>query len=117
MSELALNYSAARLNMDSLPSQLKEGEVSFAMNGVIAGFDGKTVSYQNEPANKKCAEFPEGFRVVFSYSFIARNEIIFWLTNPQTGVGQIGGVKFNSCTYNKYVESSCFNFSLQKPIT
>jgi hypothetical protein len=109
-----INYGAIGLNLDSSLSQLKKGQLSYALNAVVDGFDGEKVAYQNEPGNELCCTFPEGYRPCGLKNIPEIGKMVVWLTNPSTGDSEIGVVE--RCTYTPYLNAKCLNLSLQDPI-
>lgn len=73
------------LNMDSK-------YYSFALNAVIADKDGQEPSLQNEMSNICAVQFPEGYKVVGFREIPEQKRTIYLLTNPLTGMGQVGEV-------------------------
>lgn len=104
------------LNLDTVPSKVQEGQLTFALNSLIANFDGNEVAYQNEEANLKCVEFPEGFKVVGVFNITQINKVVYFLTNPTTGDNEIGETNNNDCAYKRVVWGKCLNFSVLHPI-
>ena len=104
------------LNMDNLPSQLKQGQYSYALNGIFENFDDSSASIQNEPGNEFCVEFPDGYVLIGKHTINEINRQIFFITNPITEDCQIGYTDNNDCTYNVLVNSPCLNFNIHHPI-
>lgn len=75
----------ALINMDSK-------YYSFALNAVIADKDGQEPSLQNEMSNICAVQFPEGYKVVGFREIPEQSRTIYLLTNPLTGLGQVGEV-------------------------
>ena len=48
------------LNPDSITSQLKPGQYPYSLNAVVEGWDGNTLTIQNEQGNVFCFDFPVG---------------------------------------------------------
>lgn len=102
------------LNLDSVASQVKQGEWSFCVNGLVEGFDGNQVSLQNEQANLLCTNFPEGYIVNGNHNIIEDGIKIFFLLNPITGDSEIG--KIVDCLYSKIINDPCLGFDVNHPI-
>lgn len=88
-----LNQNLKGMNLDSLTSQVGEGEVTWALNANVQSFDGSRFAYTNELGNQFCTQFKSGFVVVGQpYYIIEQDIIIFALYNPNTGESEIGQV-------------------------
>ncbi len=88
-----LNQNLKGMNLDSLTSQVGEGEVTWALNANVQSFDGSRFAYTNELGNQLCTTFKPGFIVVGQpYYIIEQDIIIFALYNPTTGESEIGKV-------------------------
>ena len=61
------NFAQTGLNMDLLPSQLKQGMLSYSLNSAVENFDANGISYQNEAGNTYCLSFPEEFVQIGTY--------------------------------------------------
>lgn len=102
------------INLDSLTSQLKPGELSWALNAVVESFDGRQISYSNEQGNYKCYTFPKGYTVIGARNIIEEGFIIFWLVNQLTGDSEIG--RGSNCVYSTIINARCLNLSIDSPI-
>lgn len=91
--ENKLNQNVKGMNLDSLTSQVGQGEVTWALNANIQSFDGSRFAYTNELGNQVCTTFKPGFVVVGQpYYIIEQDIIIFALHNINTGESEIGKV-------------------------
>lgn len=106
----------AGLNGDSIISQIREGQLTFAMNALVENFDGNMVTYQNEQSNIHCMDFKEGFVVIGHKNIVEQNRTIFFLVNGETGECEIGQKSNNGCAYTTIISSPCLNFKIHKPI-
>lgn len=104
------------LNMSSTAQQVKQGELTWAVNAVIENFNGEEVTYQNEEANKFCQNLPAGYRVIGSRNIIEKGFIVFWLFNPDTEDSEIGRVFSDSCEYETVINDPCLGFDINYPI-
>lgn len=102
------------LNLDSVASQLKPGELSWIINGVSENFDGNQFVVQNEQANLLCTNFPDGFIVNGWHNIVEDGIKLFFLLNPTTGESEIG--KIVDCTYSKIINAGCLAFDINHPI-
>lgn len=102
------------MNLNSLASQMKGGQLSYALNAVVENFDGNQVAYQNESANTLCTNFPQGFVVIGNRNIIEEGIKIFWMLNPTTGASEIG--KVVDCTYSRIINAPCLGFDINHPI-
>jgi len=111
-----INFAALGMNLETSLAQQKQGVVTYSLNATIEGFDGQTISYQNESGNDKCVVFPEGFKVIGRYPIYESNLIVYWLKNSSTGDSEIGYSFIDGCEYFRKAKANCFNFSLEHPI-
>lgn len=114
MGELKTNNAYLGMNLNTVVSEIKPGQVTFAMNAVVGSFDGNHITYQNEQANELCFALPEGFQVIGAKKILEKDITIYWLSNPSTGASEIG--KVVGCTYSTIINSPCLNFSTDDPI-
>jgi len=108
--ENKLNQNVKGMNLDSLTSQVGQGEVTWALNANIQSIDGSRFAYTNELGNQICTTFKPGFVVVGQpYYIIEQDIIIFALHNPTTGESEIGKVTaFNKdCLHLVSKEKDC----------
>lgn len=104
------------LNMDNIPSQIDKGSLSYALNAAIENFDANSITYQNEPANEFCLEFPHNYILIGKYFIPEQVKQIFFLANPKTGDSEIGYMYNNDCVYRKLINAKCLNFDVRYPI-
>lgn len=79
------------MNKSRHPSEVTEGEYTFAMNANIQdGYDNTTFILTNEPSNLKCSGFKEGYYVNKHKYDRVRDRTYFFLYNPTTGCSEIG---------------------------
>jgi len=104
------------LNLDQSINQVPKGSLTYALNALMENFDGNSVSYQNESGNEKCLDFPEDYQLIAKHSIIEKNKHIFFLTNPITGLSQIGYMDNNDCQYKILGTSECFGWDVNFPI-
>lgn len=114
MAELKDSIAEVGLNLDSTPSQVKRGELSYALNAVLENFDGQSVNYQNEQGLQECAELPEGFKVIGTH-YIAEEFLAIYFLSSATS-SQIGKVDIRKCKYEKIIDWDCLNFDINFPI-
>ena len=110
------NVARVGMNMDLSMNQIPKGALTYALNGALENFDSNSTSYQNEPGNVLCCEFPEGYHVIGKHFINEQNKHIFFLTNPETNDSEIGYMDDNDCSYHVYINSPCLNFSINYPI-
>ena len=110
------NTASVGLNMDNTPNQIPKGALTYALNASLENFEGSIVNYQNEQGNEFCVQFPDGYRLVGSYSIYEQSKHIFFLTNPYTGDSEIGYMENNDCIYHTYINAKCLNFNINYPI-
>ena len=128
-SNIRQEYNLGRigLDMDSSVNQIQKGKLSYALNAALENFDANSVSYQNEPSNELCLNFPSGYHVIGNHFIQEKNKHIFFLTNPETGGSEIGYMDNNDCVYHTLcsetstgetvcANSPCLNFDINYPI-
>jgi len=92
-----ISTSIYGMHLDQLFFQRKAGFMSYALNANIQSKDGRGITYTNEASNQLCVQFPDGFIVIGSKLILAKNEVIFALYNPDTGMSELGKVKNYNC--------------------
>lgn len=110
------NAAQAGMNLERSVAQIPKGTLSYALNAVVENFDANGVSYQNEPQNELCLEFPTGYQLVGSHFIVEQSKHIFFLANPEDGGSQIGYMDNNDCIYRIYVNDPCLGFNINHPI-
>lgn len=129
-SNIRQEYNLGRvgLDMDSSVNQVQKGKLSYALNAALENFDSNSVSYQNEPSNEACLEFPEGYQLIGTHFIQEKSKHIFFLANPETGGSEIGYMDNNDCIYRTLctpipdtdltvcANSPCLNFDINYPI-
>ena len=129
-SNIRQEYNLGRvgLDMDSSVNQVQKGKLSYALNAALENFDSNSVSYQNEPSNEACLEFPEGYQLIGTHFIQEKSKHIFFLANPETGGSEIGYMDNNDCVYHTLctpipdteltvcANSPCLNFDINYPI-
>lgn len=111
------NTANAGMNLERSVSQIPKGTLSYALNATVENFDANGVSYQNEPGNELCINFPEGYQIIGNPHFIAQlNKIVFFLANSETGGSEIGYMDNNNCIYKTYINTDCLGFDINFPI-
>jgi len=117
-SNIKMEYGVAvsGLNMDSTLTQVKPGELTYALNAALENFDSSSVNYQNEQGNEFCVQFPSGYSLIGTYFINEKNKHIFFLANPTTSSSEIGYMENNDCIYRKLVNAPCLNFNIEYPI-
>lgn len=111
-----INIAVGGLNLDRSLNQVENGKLTYALNAVVENFDENGISYQNEPGNEHCFNFPEGFVVIGRYNIPEIKKKVFFLTNPDTNEHEIGIVEGDSCEYKTYIKGTCLNFHIDHPI-
>lgn len=110
------NSASTGMNMDNSLNQLPKGILTYALNAAVENFDSNGISYQNEPSNEFCLEFPNNFVLIGKHFIAEKNKHIFFITNPETGDCEIGYMFNNDCQYHTIVSSPCLNFNINNPI-
>lgn len=109
-------FGAVGMNMDASISQVRKGELTYALNATIEGYNGNQINYQNELGNEKCFQFPQGYKVCGHHNIMEKDVIVFFLCNPSTGDSEIGIGNPIDCSYTTVYNNKCLNFSLDHPI-
>ena len=100
--ENKVNQNIIGLNLDSINWQVKENQITWALNANVQSHDGNSVTYTNEPGNTPCYIFNdaglEGFQVVGVTNVIEQSKVILFLTHPdgRSRIGQITSIN-DSC--------------------
>jgi hypothetical protein len=102
--------------MDSSINQIEKGQLSYALNASVENFDSNSVSYQNEPGNELCLNFPEGYVLIGKHYISEKNKHIFFLANEGDLKSEIGYMDNNDCVYRSLVNADCLNFNVNYPI-
>ena len=110
------NLGRTGLNMDSSINQIEKGQLSYALNASVENFDSNSVSYQNEPGNELCLNFPSGYVLIGQYFISEKNKHIFFLANDTEAKSEIGYMDNNDCIYRTLVNADCLNFKINNPI-
>lgn len=113
--EQNINSALIGLNLNSQIAQVKQGELTFALNAVITNFDGNQVTYQNETSNVKCLDIPVTYKVIGRHNIVERDIIVLFLYSEESGRSEIGLIE-NNCTYRTLINASCLNFHINYPI-
>lgn len=116
MSETNINVGRLGMDLERSLNQIQKGKLTYALNAMIEGKDGQTVSYQNESGNELCVTLPEGYVAIGVYTIYEKNLIVYFLTNPVTGGSEIGTSGLEDCTYTKVISAACLNFNVNYPI-
>ena len=104
------------LNLDNVNLQIKDGQLTYALNATVEGFDGNQMTYQNEESNFKCIDYPVGYKVIGNILLKEQDIVVFFLYNETTLESEIGQLNIINCTYNTIINSSCLNFSMLHPV-
>jgi hypothetical protein len=114
--KIEFNTASSGMNMDQSVNQIQKGQLSYALNAALENFDANSTSYQNEPGNEFCLEFPKDYHVIGEHFINEKNKHIFFLVNPGTGGSEIGYMDNNDCIYHTYINAPCLNFNIDNPI-
>lgn len=110
------NQANVGLNLNSILREVKPGQLTYALNAQIEGFDGNSVTYQNESGNIPCFSFPQGYKVMGRLFIIEEDITVYWLANSTTGGSEIGIGNNTNCTYKTLVNQNCLNHDIRYPI-
>ena len=117
-SNISTNIKVARIgmNLEANLNQLPQGVLSYALNAIVEGFDGKNLAYQNEPGNTECITFPDGYKCIGRHVIYELNRVVYFLANPDTRNSEIGYSDIDDCTYFTKINAACLNFDINYPI-
>jgi uncharacterized protein (TIGR02145 family) len=110
------NTASSGLNMDQSVNQIPKGKLTYALNANMENFDANSTSYQNEPGNEFCLQFPSDYVLIGSHFIQEKSKHIFFITNPLTNDSQIGYMDNNDCQYRIFISAPCLNFNINYPI-
>jgi len=116
MGELIPQNAYLGMNLDAITSQVKPGQLTYALNAQVEGYDGNSIIYQNEQRNDFCFQLPAGYDVIGTHQIIEIDTVIYFLANATTGQSEIGKVVNDSCTYQTIINANCLNFNINFPI-
>lgn len=103
------------LNLNNTITQIKRGQLTYALNANLQSLDGNALTYTNDHSNQICINFPEGYVPIGIKNIIEKNEIIFLLTNIKTGGSEIGKVTNFNCN-NITTDNVEYNCNCKKGI-
>lgn len=97
------------LNRETHPSQLKNTESPFVLNGSNQTQTGEFFNIPNESSNYFSVDFPEGYKVIGYERHPFKQLTYFFLTNPETGYSSVGYVENNisDLTFSNATEQVC----------
>jgi hypothetical protein len=110
--ENKVNQNIIGLNLDSINWQVKENQITWALNANVQSHDGNSVTYTNEPGNTECFRFDEGslagFVVVGFTNIIEQSKVILFLSHPdgRSRIGQVTSIS-DSCLDVTITEKDC----------
>lgn len=115
MPEKHINYNGLGLNLDSANQQIKDGQVTYALNALIESWDGNRVVYQNEQSNKFHFKFEDGLRPLGVFEIPNIDRTLFFLKNDQ----ERNVIAYSDRAeegYHILMEGDCLNFDFDTPI-
>lgn len=127
------------------PSQIKEGEFSLLLNGLVQNVSGDFMLISNEQSNILGSKFKEGFKVLGTNVVPSLSCTFFFLVNSATQESEIGFLfdatnqdkpdvigadnkiieqtpleqrtQFENSIYYTFVNANCLDFDIDHPIT
>lgn len=81
------------MNRSVSPHILNEGEFAFQLNGNSYDEGGEKFNLTDEHSNILASKFKAGFKFVGGKNHVVRNKTYIFLTNPTTGVSEIGCIQ------------------------
>ena len=117
-SNISQEYNSAStgMNMDSFLSEIKKGNLTYALNAAVENFDANTITYQNETGNEFCLSFPKDYVLIGTYFIEEREKHMFFLVNPLLEGSEIGYMDNNDCNYKTSINDPCLGFNINYPI-
>jgi hypothetical protein len=110
------NTASSGLNMDQSVNQIPKGSLTYALNANMENFDANSTSYQNEPGNEFCLQFPSDYALIGRHFIQEKSKHVFFITNPLTNNSEIGYMDNNDCIYHTFISAPCLNFNVNYPI-
>jgi uncharacterized protein (TIGR02145 family) len=110
------NTASSGLNMDQSVNQIPKGSLTYALNANMENFDANSTSYQNEPGNEFCLQFPTDYVLIGRHFIQEKNKHVFFITNPLINNSEIGYMDNNDCIYRTFISAPCLNFHVDYPI-
>ena len=110
--ENKVNQNIIGLNLDSINWQVKENQITWALNANVQSHDGNSVTYTNEPGNTECFTFDSGslagFVVVGFLNVVEQSRVILFLSHPdgRSRIGQVTSIN-ESCLDIELTERDC----------
>ena len=104
------NVSLAKvgMNKDMASDSLQNQSYTFAINMNMENSNGGLLKLKSEHSNLLASKYKTGYRVIGFESDINTGSTYFFLTNPTTGVSEIGSIKDNADTdLMSDVETKC----------
>lgn len=108
MPQKNLTQPIKGMNRSTPPHLLQEGEFLFQKNGNSLDENGFTLS--DEHSNLLAVKFADGFKFIGGRNHVVRNRTYIFLTNPETGVSEIGYIENDTNIIevaDTEVESNC----------
>ena len=110
--ENKVNQNIIGLNLDSINWQVKENQITWALNANVQSHDGNSVTYTNEPGNTDCYTFDTGnlagFVVVGFLNIVEQSKVVLFLSHPdgRSRIGSITSIN-DSCLDIEITEKDC----------
>ena len=110
--EQKVNQNIIGLNLDAVSWQLKDNQITWALNANVQAHDGDSITYTNEPSNTACFDFEkyglDGFQIVGFTNVTEESKLILFLAHPD-GRSRIGEISHlaDSCLDVIVSEEDC----------
>lgn len=109
------------LATDLASNNLKQGQLTDALNANVQSIDGEGIQYSNDQGSVLCFQEPSGYKVIGSINITQLTKVIYFLANPTTGHSLISYVDNNNCTLlnlldDTFTGSDLLNFNINHPI-
>lgn len=88
-----LSVPKVGMNRSTSPHLLQEGEYAFQLNGNSYDEGGEKFNLTDEHSNILATKYKDGFKFIGGKNHVVRNKTYIFLTNPTTGVSEIGCIR------------------------
>jgi hypothetical protein len=110
--EQKVNQNIIGLSLDAVSWQLKDNQITWALNANIQSHDGESITYTNEPSTTACFDFEkyglDGFQIVGYTNITEQSKVVLFLAHPdgRSRIGEITSIN-DSCQEVITSEEDC----------
>lgn len=87
-------FGVQGMQRNSLGHLLDEKAYTFQLNGNLETDETGGISLTNEHSNLLCSKFKPGYKVIGNKIDVNSSKVYFFLTNPETGISEIGYIPY-----------------------